>query len=85
MNWIRRKGRSRARDSAHGPGLGEAGHALDEDVAAGQQRDDEPLEQGALADDLAFDPVDQAEEALLRRGDLRRGPGGIVRLFVISH
>ena len=34
---------------AHGPGLGEAGHAFDQDVAAGQERDHQPFQQGPLA------------------------------------
>ena len=47
----------------HGHGLGEPGHALDEEVAARQERDDHPLEQGVLADDHALDLV----EHLLQR------------------
>jgi hypothetical protein len=30
--------------------LGQAGHALEEDVAAGQEGDEEPLDRGVLAD-----------------------------------
>ena len=45
--------------------LGEAGHAFDEQVAARQQRDDQPLEQVVLADD---DLLDLVEHALHRRG-----------------
>ena len=47
---------------ADGPGLGQAGDALDQDVPAGQQGDDQPLEQRALADDRGLEPVDQARE-----------------------
>ena len=44
---------------ADGPGLRQAGHALDQDVPAGQQGDDQPLEQRPLADDGGFEAVDQ--------------------------
>ena len=44
--------------------LGEARHALDEDVAADEQRDDEPLEEVVLADD---DLLHLVEQALHRR------------------
>ena len=47
----------------HGQGLGEPGDALDEEVAAREERDDHPLEQGVLADDHALDLV----EHLLQR------------------
>ena len=40
-------------------GLGQAGHALDEDVAAREQRDDQPLQQVVLADDDLLDLVEQ--------------------------
>ena len=39
--------------------LGEARHALDEDVAADQQRDDEPLQEVVLADDDLLHLVQQ--------------------------
>ena len=45
--------------------LGQARHALDEDVAARQQRHDEALEQVVLADDDLLDLVQQP----LHRGD----------------
>ena len=35
----------------HGERLGQAGHAFEQDVAVGQQADDEPLGQVLLADD----------------------------------
>ena len=38
--------------------LGQAGHALDEDVAAREQGDDQPLQQCVLADDELLDLVD---------------------------
>ena len=38
----------------HGQRLGEAGHALEQDVAAGQQRDEHALEHRVLADDDAL-------------------------------
>ena len=53
--------------------LGQAGHAFDEDVAAGEQRDDQPLQQVVLADDDLLHLVQQA----LHRG----GAVGDVWLF----
>ena len=52
----------------HGQRLGQAGHALDEDVPAGQQRDQQPLEQHVLADDGLLDLV----QHLLHRVGRRR-------------
>ena len=49
--------------------LGQARHALDEDVAARQQRDDQPLEQVVLPDD---DLLDLVEQALHRGGAVLR-------------
>ena len=49
--------------------LARPGHALDEDVAAGEQRDDQPLEQVVLADDDLLDLVQQ----LLHRGGALSG------------
>ncbi len=39
----------------HGQGLGEAGHALDQDVSAGEQRHEDALEHPLLSDDHALD------------------------------
>ena len=47
--------------------LGEPGHALDEEVAAGQQGDDHALEQRVLADDH---PLDLVEHLLERRSSV---------------
>ena len=47
--------------------LGEAGHALEQHVAAGQQRDEQPLEHRVLADDDALDLVQRLLERLTRR------------------
>ena len=41
------------------PRLGQAGHAFDQDVAAGQERDHQPFQQGPLADDQVFHPLDE--------------------------
>ena len=65
VNWMRWN----STPSALGEGLdrqrlGQAGHALDQEVAAGQEGDDHPLEQAVLADD---DPLDLVED-LLERG-----------------
>ena len=50
--------------------LARPGHALDEDVPARQQRDDQPLEQVVLADD---DLLDLVEHALHRGGPVLAG------------
>ena len=50
--------------------LGKARDALDEDVAAGEQRDDQPLQQVVLADD---DLLDLVEQALHRGGAVLAG------------
>ena len=42
-----------------GERLGQAGHAFEQDVAVGQQADDEPLDQIALADDDFAEFVEQ--------------------------
>ena len=44
--------------------LGEAGHALEQQVAAGEQRDEDPLEHRVLADD---DAPDLEQDGLARR------------------
>ena len=53
----------RVGEGVHGQRLGQAGHALDEQVAPGQESDDHPLEQDVLADD---DPLDLIEHLLER-------------------
>ena len=53
---------------ADGPGLGQPGDPLDQDVAPRQQGDDQALEQGALADDGGLEPVDQLAKASARVG-----------------
>ena len=69
MNWIRLN----SPPIAAGQGLdrhrlGQAGDALDEEVAAREQGDDQPLEQVVLADD---DLLDLVEHALHRDGPRR--------------
>ena len=39
--------------------LGQPGHALDQDMSAGQQSDDQPFQQGPLSDHQVFHPLDQ--------------------------
>src|SRR5205085_9523080 len=60
--------RQRLRESLHGEGLGEAGNAFDEDVATGQQSDQQPVEQVVLPDDhlakLGLDPLEGQRLAL---------------------
>ena len=53
----------RVREGLHRQRLGQPGHALDEQVAAGHEGDDHPLEQHVLADD---DPLDLVEHLLER-------------------
>jgi hypothetical protein len=63
------------RERAHGQRLGQAGHALQEHVAAGQEADEQALEHRVLADDDALDLV----ERLLERGArLLAGLGSVV-------
>ena len=55
MNWTRLKvPPSDLGERPHGQRLGEAGHALEQDVTAGQQRDEHALEHRVLADDDAL-------------------------------
>ena len=49
--------------------LGQPGHALDEQVPAGEQRDEHPLQQHVLADDRPLDLVERLLEG--RRGGSR--------------
>ena len=68
MNWMRLNSPPIVSASGlDGHGLGEARHALDEDVAADEQRDDEPLQEVVLADD---DLLDLVEQALHRGGSV---------------
>ena len=56
--------------------LGEAGHALDEEVAAGEQRHQHPLEQHVLTDDGPLHLVEGLLERLPARGGRRLGIHG---------
>ena len=65
MNWMRWNSRAdRLGQALDDHRLGQARHALDEHVAPGQQRDDQPLEQPVLADQELLDLVDD----VLHRG-----------------
>ena len=65
MNWIRRNEPPRtAARRLDGQRLGEAGHALDQEVAAGDEADEHPLEHLVLSDD---DPLDLDERLLEER------------------
>ena len=57
--------------------LARPGHALDEDVAAGEQRDDQPLQQVVLADD---DLLDLVQQPLHRGGALSASSGWSTRI-----
>ena len=50
------------RERLHGERLGQARDALQQHVAAGQQRDHEPLEHPVLSDDHALDLVERVFE-----------------------
>ena len=61
MNWMRRKGRSRAPGKgADGAGLRETGNALDQHMAAGEQGDQETVEEPALTYDGLFETGEEA-------------------------
>ena len=66
----------------HRSGLGEAGHAFDQNVAAGQERDHQPFEQGPLADDQGLHPLDEPDQSLLGRTDGVEGMLAIVERIV---
>ena len=66
------------RESSYGPGLGQAGDALDQDMTAGQESDHESIEQGSLTDDHVLKSLDQSLQPLLRRQDGRNRERGIV-------
>ncbi len=51
----------RAGERLHRQGLGQPGHALDQQMAPGHEGDDHPLEQHVLADD---DPLDVVQHLL---------------------
>ncbi len=58
---------------ADGPGLGQAGHALDEHVTAGQECDHQPFQKHPLTDDEGFHALDEPGKALGSLGVRGRG------------
>ena len=73
MNWMRLKlSRRPVGQRPHGQGLGQAGHAFEQDVAAGEQADQQAVEHDPLADD---DLVDLGVERVRGRR-AGRAPGG---------
>ena len=63
MNWIRwNSPADRLRERLHRHRLGQAGHALDEQMAPCEQGNDHALEQRVLADDDALDLVENLLE-----------------------
>ena len=67
MNWTRRKrAAEHLGERLDGQRLGEAGHALEQHVAAGEQRDEQALEHRVLADDDALDLVQRVLERVAR-------------------
>ena len=69
MNWMRWNSPPIAcGERLHRHRLGEPGHALDEEVAAGEQGDDHALEQRVLADDDALDLVEDLLERRVQCG-----------------
>ena len=68
----------------HRQRLGQAGHALQQHVAAGEQADQQPLEHRVLADDDALDLVQRLAQRAARVvvdvvGDL----GGLVHVVLL--
>ena len=69
MNWMRLKSDSSVLGQAlDGACLGEARQAFDQNVAVGEQRDDEALDDALLADDVLVDAPLEVEDALPRVG-----------------
>ena len=67
------------RQRRHGQRLGQAGHALDQAVAVGEQAQHDPLDQAVLADDDALDLEQRVLEqrcVLGARDACREGPVG---------
>ena len=65
VNWIRENDRSSASASARTMRrLAQARHALEQHVAAGQQRGHEPVHDGLLPDDAPADLGEQARRVL---------------------
>src|SRR5262249_7829914 len=64
---------------AHGQRLGQAGDAFEQDVAAGEQADEEAFDEEPLADEDAGDLGEEGVEALaggFNSGGVRGGVGG---------
>ena len=57
-------------ERAHRQRLGESGHALEQHVAAGEQRDEQALEHRVLPDDDALDLVQRLLEGLTGKASL---------------
>ena len=80
-NEVGRELHARERAAEHAGGrldrqrLGEAGHALDQQVALGEQADEDALEHGVLPGDHPPDLEERLLEALLGLG--RRGAGHV--------
>ena len=71
MNWIARElAADDLRQRRHGQRLGQAGDALDQAVAVGEQAEHDPLDEPVLADD---DALDLEERVLEQRGVLGAG------------
>ena len=71
VNWMRvNVPAQRLGQRRHGQRLAEAGHALEQAVAAGEQGDEHPLEHPVLADD---DPAHLEQHLLERGAGLRDG------------
>ncbi len=55
---------------ADGAGLGQAGRTLDEEMAVGQQGDQQAIDQGRLADDLGRQGLAQVAEGIVQAGQI---------------
>ena len=67
-----------AAERLHQHGLGQPGHAFEQDVAAAQHRQDDLFERGALADDRLGQLIEQTLARGGQAGD-QLGLGGIGR------
>ena len=72
------------RQRADRGGLGQAGRALDQQVAIGEQRDQQALDQRRLADDLARECIAQRAEGVVQAGSIVARRLSIARACVID-
>ena len=65
VHWMRAKGRFEAvREALDGPGLGEAGRALDQQMPVRQKPDEQPLDQDIAADQAVRKKILERDQPL---------------------